>query len=170
MSLSLEGIFRFFDSGGPVFISVLIASLFLWVLVIERYWYCLFRFPHNLQNIVNVWQSRNEHRSWHALRIREGLISDIVIYGRSLLIPIKTITAILPLLGLLGTVTGMISIFDVMNQFSTGNARGMAYGISRALLPTIAGLVTALAGIYISSDLERRINNQIDHAKDMLRI
>ena len=106
----------------------------------------------------------------HALRIREGLLADISISSRQHLVPIKAITSVLPLLGLLGTVTGMISIFDVLNVFGTGNTQGMANGISRALLPTIAGLVTALAGLYFSTDLDRRVRIQLERAKDLLRI
>ncbi len=67
---------------------------------------------------------------------------------------------------MLGTVTGMIAIFDVMNVFGTGNARGMADGISRALLPTTAGLVTSIIGIYIGSDLSNRVKNKELKAKE----
>jgi len=84
------------------------------------------------------------------------------------LIPIQTFTSVLPLLGLLGTVTGMIAIFDVLNVFGTGNTRGMASGISRALLPTTAGLVTSMVGLYFSSDLDRRAKLQAEKAQDLL--
>ena len=61
-----------------------------------------------------------------------------------------------PFLGLLGTVSGMIKVFDVITVFGTGNTRGMASGISEALVTTMAGLFTALSGLYFVSDLERR--------------
>ena len=84
------------------------------------------------------------------------------------LIPIQTLTGILPLLGLLGTVTGIISIFEVLNVFGTGNARGMAEGISRALLPTTAGLATSIVGVYFSADLNKRAATREMMAKDAL--
>ena len=68
----------------------------------------------------------------------------------------QALVAILPLLGLLGTVSGMIKVFDVITVFGTGNTRGMASGISEALVTTMAGLFTALSGLYFVSDLERR--------------
>ena len=64
--------------------------------------------------------------------------------------------AVAPLLGLLGTVSGMIKVFEVITVFGTGNTRGRASGISEALVTTMAGLFTALSGLYFVSDLESR--------------
>ena len=169
LNLDIESRIRFFEQGGPVFSIVLLTSFLLWIMILERYWYFHFIFPEKLQDTVREWKNRDDHSSWYALRIREGLLADIAITLQKSLIPIQAMTAILPLLGLLGTVTGMIAIFDVMQVFSTGNTRGMASGISRALLPTIAGLVTALAGLYFSSDLERQVRTRAEQAKDLLQ-
>lgn len=165
-----DSLLDFFETGGPVFSAVLITSILLWILILERYWFFFIIFPEKLDEIVTQWKQRKDHSSWYALRIREGLLADISIATRQFLIPIKAITSILPLIGLLGTVTGMIAIFDVLNVFGTGNTQGMASGISRALLPTIAGLVTALAGLYFSSDLDRRVKLYLERAKDLLQI
>lgn len=165
----LEQFLDFFDSGGPVLVVILLTSIFLWALIIERYYYYFMIYPKKLSVIIAQWTSRTDHSSWYALRIREGLLADTSIILKQYLIPIQTFTSILPLLGLLGTVTGMISIFDVLNVFGTGNTRGMASGISRALLPTTAGLVTSLAGLYFSSDLDRRARLQAEKAQDLLQ-
>ncbi len=165
-----ETIIEFFERGGPIFLVVLIVSVILWILIIERYWYVLFVFPHDLDKAMQKWQKRTDHISWNAMRIRQGLLADIELTSGKSLLLIGAITSILPLLGLLGTVTGMIALFDIMNVFSTGNTQGMASGISRALLPTIAGLVTALAGIYFRNDLEHRIRLYQEKAKDCLQI
>lgn len=166
----LETAIEFFERGGPIFMVVLIVSIGLWILILERYWYVLFVYPKDLQNAVDTWHSRTDHTSWYAMRIREGLLADIEITSGKFMLLIHATTSVLPLLGLLGTVTGMIALFDVMNVFSTSNTQGMATGISRALLPTIAGLVTALAGIYFCNDLEHRISIYQEEAKDCLQI
>lgn len=166
----LETAIEFFERGGPIFTVVLIVSVGLWILILERYWYVLFVYPKDLQKAVDTWHSRTDHTSWYAMRIREGLLADIEITSGKFMLLIHATTSVLPLLGLLGTVTGMIALFDVMNVFSTGNTQGMATGISRALLPTIAGLVTALAGIYFCNDLEHRISIYQEEAKDCLQI
>jgi biopolymer transport protein ExbB len=164
----VEKFIEFFESGGPVLIVILITSILLWSLIIERYYYYFVVYPEKLSSIITQWTSRTDHTSWYALRIRDGLLADISITLKQYLIPIQTFTSVLPLLGLLGTVTGMIAIFDVLNVFGNGNTRGMASGISRALLPTTAGLVTSMAGLYFSSDLDRRAKLQAEKAQDLL--
>jgi len=168
MSELIELLWNFFDRGGPVLLAVLAVSILMWILIIERYWFIFFGYREQLSKIAQRWQNRQDQSSWYALRIREGLLAEISIALKQNLIPIQALTGILPLLGLLGTVTGMIAIFEVLNIFGTGNARGMADGISRALLPTTAGLVTSLAGLYFSTDLKNRTDIYAEKAKDLL--
>ncbi len=158
----------FFTKGGPVFTGVFVLSIVLWILILERYYFIYKIYPKRLETIVQQWQRRREHSSWYALKIRDGFLSEISIALKHNLIPIQALTGILPLLGLLGTVTGMIAIFEVLNVFGNGNARGMADGISRALLPTTAGLVTSIIGIYFSADLNKRAKTKELHAKELL--
>ena len=75
---------------------------------------------------------------------------------------IIVLAAAAPLLGLLGTVTGMISTFDVMAQFGTGNAKAMASGISQALITTQTGLFIAVPGLFMGNFLRRRAENLTD--------
>jgi len=74
---------------------------------------------------------------------------------------IALLAAIAPLLGLLGTVTGMIKTFDVIATYGTGNARALAAGISEALITTETGLVLAVPGLFFVSFIER-------HADELL--
>ncbi len=76
--------------------------------------------------------------------------------------------AVCPLLGLLGTVTGMIHVFDVMAIQGSGNARAMAAGISMATTPTMAGMVVALSGLFFSSRLQQRAGLERQKAADLL--
>jgi biopolymer transport protein ExbB len=75
---------------------------------------------------------------------------------RQHLLFIAVLAAVAPLLGLLGTVLGMIETFQVIAIFGTGNARAMAGGISVALVTTQAGLMVAIPGLIISGLLLRR--------------
>jgi biopolymer transport protein ExbB len=74
------------------------------------------------------------------------------------------------MLGLLGTVTGMIEVFDVMALAGGGNARGMAMGVSKATLPTMAGMVAALSGLLFSIQLERFANDESARVADRLEV
>lgn len=158
----------FFAKGGAVLSGVFVLSIFLWILIIERYYFMYKVYPARIDTIVTQWHRRQDRSSWYALKIRDGFLSEISTELKHNLIPIQAITGILPLLGLLGTVTGMITIFDVLNVFGNGNARGMADGISKALLPTTAGLVTSIIGIYFSADLNKRAKTKELHVKELL--
>lgn len=67
--------------------------------------------------------------------------------------------AVSPLFGLLGTVIGMITTFDIISIFGTGNARAMAGGISQALITTQTGLLIAIPGFYMRNFLSGRVEN-----------
>ena len=81
---------------------------------------------------------------------------------------IKTLVALCPLMGLLGTVTGMIHVFDVMAQTGTGNARLMASGISMATIPTMSGMVAALSGLYFGKLLENKAKREVQKVRQNL--
>jgi len=100
--------------------------------------------------------ARQDTTSWYAHRIREAWISEASEKLDQRMLLIKTLVAVCPLIGLLGTVTGMISVFETMANQGTGNARLMASGISMATIPTMAGMVAALSGVFFSSRLETK--------------
>jgi biopolymer transport protein ExbB len=63
-------------------------------------------------------------------------------------------TALCPLLGLLGTVTGMIEVFNIMAITGGGDAKSMAGCVSKATIPTMAGMVAALSGVFAGTYIE----------------
>ena len=97
------------------------------------------------------------------------LVSDVRLKLESRIASIQTLVKLCPMLGLLGTVTGMIEVFDVMAGGS-GNARGMAAGVSKATLPTMAGMVAALSGMLFSIQLRRYVVDEAARVADSLDI
>jgi len=69
---------------------------------------------------------------------------------------ISVIATLLPMLGLLGTVVGMVTAFNAISHFGTGDPRIVAEGISQALLTTEAGLIFSIPLIYMHSLLSGR--------------
>jgi biopolymer transport protein ExbB len=116
------------------------------------------------------WNAMNLSLNWYSKKIKEQMISELSINSKQFILTIETMMQILPLLGLLGTVVGMIKVFDVMTFFGTGNARLMASGVSQATIPTMAGLVAAISGVYIANMLKRKSEDEIDKAADHLII
>ena len=124
--------------------------------------------PKRVRQVQEEWDNREDTTSWYARRIRDMLISDISLEAKQYLLLIKTLMAVLPLLGLLGTVTGMVQVFDVMAITGTSNARLMAGGVSAPTIPTMSGLVAALSGVYLVTFLENKANAEIEQAEDLL--
>lgn len=158
------------ESGGPVLVVLFGLALLLWSLLIERFWFLARIFPQRMAACTEQWRTRSEHHSWHARQIREARLSLAAIELRRFLPHIKTLVALCPLLGLLGTVMGMIHVFDVLAVTGTGNARAMASGVSRATIPTMAGMVIAISGLYFASRLEHRVQDRLDELRDELAI
>lgn len=158
----------FFELGGPVLFLILFATIIMWTFIIERFWFLKRVLPSEVAKVKSEWDGRADTTSWYAQQIRALLISQVAVQARQFLPVIKTIMALLPLLGLFGTVFGMIKVFEIMAFHGTGNARLMAGGVSQATIPTMAGLVAALSGLYISVQLERRANREVEALEDVL--
>lgn len=165
---AIEAIQIFIERGGDVLYMIMVVTFFMWVLIIERLWY--FRSVHKkeVSRVLDTWEARAERKSWYAHKIRVAMVSEVranLYQGVEL---IKTFVALCPLIGLLGTVTGMIEVFDVMAAMGSGNARGMAAGVSKATLPTMAGMVAALSGVFMSTYIERRAKRESEVLEDSL--
>ena len=169
LSNSLFQIQLLMESGGMVLWLILLASVLMWSLIIERYIFVYFQHPRQVKQLIVEWQQRRDRTSWYAHQIRQGMIAESRVALTRYLMSIKTLTVALPMLGLLGTVDGMIQTFDVMTVFGTGNTRGMAGGISVALITTMGGLLTALSGLYFSTQLSQRVSREVDNVADALR-
>ncbi len=165
---SFEQILLFMERGGNVLWGIFAISLVLWSLIIERYVYLLLTHPKYLKKTVNSWRSRSDRSSWAADKIREAWLSEVSLQLTRSLSLIKTLIAVCPLLGLLGTVTGMIHVFDVIAIQGSSNARAMAAGISMATMPTMAGMVIALSGLFFSGQLQHRAGMERQRAAELL--
>lgn len=154
-----EAINHFFIAGGPVLYLIAILTFIMWTLLLERSWYYLFTYKDDEKQIIATWEQRKERKSWYAHAIRDKLISEIHLNIDQNLGMIKTLISLCPLFGLLGTITGMIDVFSVLSITGGGDIKSMANGVSRATIPTMAGMVAALSGvfayIYISQKASR---------------
>lgn len=152
-----DGLATLFDQGGMVLWAILFASLLLWLLILERYWFHWQLLPRFRQQLWEQWNAQaSVLTSALTMRRIHALVRDLRAEADHNMLALQALVGILPLLGLLGTVSGMIKVFEVITIFGSGNTRGMASGISEALVTTMAGLFTALSGLYFVSDLERR--------------
>lgn len=163
-----EKILGFLEMGGDVLALILVLIFAMWLLIFERIVYFRVNFPRAASKALARWEARNERKSWEAHEIRQAMLADVSIGLDQSLDMIKSLVAVCPLFGLLGTVTGMIEVFDVMAIMGTGSARAMASGIAKATIPTMAGMVGALTGILAVILLERNAKMKKIHLEDQL--
>ena len=164
----IEMIREFLETGGVVLNYIGILIFVMWMLILERIIYLKFFYREYRQSIIETWQSRSERNSWNAEQIRTAMISRTKSALNQSLPSIQAFVALCPLLGLLGTVTGMIEVFDVMAITGSSNARSMASGVSKATIPTMAGMVGALSGVFASTWLKRTAKKEAELLEDKL--
>ena len=164
----MDAISSFMQRGGPV-LNVIALLLFLkWSLVFERIWYLNTTHKKNVKNTLAEWNAREDTISWSAHQIRTMMISKISLDVRSTLPIIEVLVTICPLLGLIGTVTGMIEVFFVMAVTGGGDAKSMAGGVSKATIPTMAGMVGAISGIFAYNYLKGTVDRDLELLGDHL--
>ncbi len=161
---------NFIDQGGPVLWVLFAACLMLWILILERAWFMRIVWPGRANQLADQWNARGDRNSWRARKIREATVSEGSLELHALLPFIQVLVALCPLLGLLGTVLGMIGVFEVIAVSGNDDAQAMARGVYRATIPTMAGLVVALSGIYFTVRLHRLADKEASLLKGRLAL
>ncbi len=169
-------------AGGIVMFPLIIISLLMWGLIINRAFFFRQLYRKNISREMagdflksGIMPDPKQYKGAIAYLVTEFLKRrsnktsiDSYILDETVLILtsslnrylsiIGSLAAIAPLLGLLGTVIGMVTTFDSIAVFGTGNAKAMAGGISEALITTQTGLLVAIPGFYFRNLLVQRAN------------
>lgn len=173
---------NYFEAGGWIMIPLVVVSIWLWTLIVVKlYDLALVRSETKILKKMDVQQVSDTHylsrerlsgwpgkifdrfTAWRMNRpdTDRRLLSGLLIGQTSRLDrhvdTILVLATVSPLIGLLGTVSGMITTFDVISDFGTGNAKGLAGGISEALITTQGGLMAALPGLFMGNFIRRRV-------------
>lgn len=145
------------EQGGSVLYVILLVSFLIWLLIWERFFYLMFGFRKTSEHLKGQLPKRSDLSAWHSSKIRSMVIDcsqQSLNKGTRLM---GSLIAICPLLGLLGTVTGMIQIFSTIEMQGTSNPRLLASGISMATIPTLAGLFSAIVGLFFLNRIQSMI-------------
>ena len=147
--------FDLLESGGDVLLVLFFVGAVLVENVVERIYYYNKVFQVKANEISKEYTEIKKDNE-HDLYLRQMEVSKLKQLLSNRLSSIQTLTYMFPLLGLLGTVTGMIAVFDVMAHKGLGNPRLMASGVSQATLPTMVGMVMALVGLFAMNYLKNK--------------
>lgn len=169
-------------AGGLVMVPILLVSLVMWVLIIQRMLVLRRLYLKNMNRAMAgqcvagnqmpaaAFKGANSElvrrflaQRSHDPALDDFILDEVVVAMTSALdrhlSAIRVLAGVAPLLGLLGTVLGMMETFDVITRFGTGNAKAMAGGISVALISTQTGLMVSIPGLYMAGFLGRRARN-----------
>jgi len=180
-------VFELLRPGGAIMIPLLLCSVLALAIILERFWTLRVNkiAPKFIVNELWGWIKNKELNSKKMKALKEssplgrilaaGLsnakhgreimkesiqeeASHVVHEMERFLTALGTVAAIAPLLGLLGTVIGMIKVFAMLQLEGTGNAAALAGGISEALITTAAGLVVAIPALIFHRYFMRRVD------------
>ncbi|TFH85470.1 MotA/TolQ/ExbB proton channel family protein [Billgrantia azerbaijanica] len=164
----LEPLERLVEAGGVILVVIAAVATALFSLALERVWYFRVTYRRARRRLIQRWVARADHLSWSARTLREVWTRALIARLRRPLPWLKLLVALCPLLGLLGTVTGMITVFDSLAASETSQARAMADGVARATLPTLSGMAVAVVGLLFTSRLEHIIRREDQRLHDRL--
>jgi biopolymer transport protein ExbB len=154
------------EGGGPFVAWIYATCALLWTLVAERMLYFSRALPREAEELLQEWRARADQRSWCARQIRKEMISRLQAGMTANLRLMKVLVPLSPLLGLIGTVSGMLEVFDSMALRGSADARTMASGVSHAMICTLTGLAVSITGLYPVHYFETRARRQAELLAD----
>ena len=164
--MPLEALNNMRELGGHIVDWIFIACLLLWGIVIERYWFYRSVLPQQAAAMLTEWQGRKDRHSWSSHQIRKLMISRLNAGMTTNLQVMKVLVPLSPLLGLLGTVSGMLEVFDAMAARGSADARSMANGVSEAMICTLTGLAVSITGLYPVYYFQRKAKVETERLSD----
>ena len=156
------------NDGGPFVWLIFANGALLWMLIGERFWFYSQRLPQLSDELHQKWVARKDHHSWAARQIRRGMISSLNGAMTAGLPMLNMLVPLAPLLGLIGTVSGMLEVFDSMALRGSADARTMASGVSTAMVCTMTGLAVSISGLYHQYYFRSRAKRETDLFADRL--
>jgi len=158
-----------FTRGGPVLYLLFLLTFLIFLVLINKYFFLIydkkFWLDKNLNNFIND----NPPSQVSLKTVESTYIAELKRVSNSNIKILDGLIGMCPLIGLLGTVYGMIEVFEVLSFLGTGNPRAMSSGVAKATIPTMASMVISLFGLYFRQDLTYRITKYIDEANMLFK-
>lgn len=168
LSSPFAGLHGMRELGGPIVVWIFAACVVMWTLAMERWWYFKRILPKEAAEVLAVWEARTNRTSWTSHQLRKAMISRLNAGMKQNVQIMKVLVPMSPLLGLLGTVSGMLNVFDSMAALGSADARSMANGVSEAMICTLSGLAVSIAGLYPAHYFTQQIKVQTERLTEKL--
>lgn len=140
----LYSVEQFIHKGGDVLIIIFMVAFIMWWIILDKIYLHIFVYPKLIREVAlqNRYLDKKEF-----LNIKDKIGSNMALFKVTILVS--------PLLGLLGTVSGMIEVFDIISIVGNSDPKAMSSGISKATIPTMVGMSVALSGMIFKVYLEQ---------------
>jgi biopolymer transport protein ExbB len=163
------GLAELFDRGGPVLYILFIVTLFIWFIIFSKYLSTSYNNKNWIKNNFDIFSNGVNINSSNIHLFEESFLIHIKRVSTQKLKMLDGLIGLCPMLGLLGTVYGMIEVFEVLAVLGTGNPRAMSTGVAKATIPTMAGMTIALSGLFFKFDLANRVERYQEEARVFLK-
>ena len=155
--------------GGPVLYLLFILTLIIFYIVFNKYFFVFVEKKEWLSSKLDNFINSNPPDSIKLVQVEKTFLSE---FNRTSHQNIKLLDGLIgmcPMIGLLGTVYGMIEVFEVLSFLGTGNPRAMSSGVAKATIPTMASMVITLFGLYFRQDIGVRLEKSNKEIKDIFK-
>ena len=158
-----------FIRGGPVLYVLFLLTLIIAFLFINKYLYIFNKSQKLIEESIKDFSDKYPPATTDFKFVKETVIASIKRESNKNLKVLEGFIGMCPMIGLLGTVYGMIEVFEVLSFLGTGNPRAMSSGVAMATIPTMSGMVITIFGLYFRQDIVSRINKISDSLYDNLK-
>ena len=147
-----------FIRGGPVLFVLFFISFLIFFIFVNKYIFIYFDksewFTEKLDNFIK----NNPPEIFSLKQVQKTYISELNRVSNTNIKLLDGLIGMCPMIGLLGTVYGMIEVFEVLSFLGTGNPRAMSSGVAKATIPTMASMVITIFSLYFRQDITGRID------------
>ena len=158
-----------FIRGGPVLYLLFGLTLLIFILLVDKYLFIFVQSKSWVKKKFVDFLNSNPPDSTKYKFVEATLISNVKRKTASNIKFLDGLIGMTPMIGLLGTVYGMIEVFEVLSFMGTGNPRAMSSGVAKATIPTMAGMVISLFGLYFRQDLNQRMDKIVINLRESLK-
>ncbi len=141
-------LFEYIEQGGPIMYLLVLLNIVGWALMLSKLYFLSLELKSTDDTSANLRDDlkglTNSNDASSIIELTKQIVSTHVTKAEKGLNTIKIIATISPLLGLLGTVLGVLTAFHVMSQTGLNNPSNFAQGISMALITTVGGMIVAI--------------------------
>ena len=155
--------------GGPVLYLLFLLTLIIFFVLMNKYFFIYLDKKIWFSTKLDEYEANYPPDTINLAQVEKTYLSEFKRLSGSNIKLLDGLIGMCPMLGLLGTVYGMIEVFEVLSFLGTGNPRAMSSGVAKATIPTMASMVITLFGLYFRQDLTSRIQNSNSDLKNLIK-